>query len=161
MHADLPPGFEGHPGLYMATIFSLLLVNLLALEWLWRLGWSIVERPVPIRHPAAALRFVLVMLLLGAIIRSGPDLFHLMQWPRLNAAEREFWLSVDYRADSVAFVPFSLSWLVAFLGGPMIIYQLEKGPVPIHLLPTRQQLKRPAKIGAAVFAIAFALTYLR
>jgi hypothetical protein len=54
-----------------------------------------------------------------------------------------------------------MAWIASFLGAPMIMYQLERLPTPLHLFPTWEQAKRPAKIGLGVFAIAFALTFLR
>lgn len=158
-HGSAPEGFEGQPILYMVTIFSLLLVNLLSLEWMWRLAWSIHERPLTIRHPGTTLRIVLFLLVFGGIVRSGPDLVWLVRWPDISVGERDFLLRIDAYMDTISFIPFSLAWLFAFLGGPMIVYQLSRHPLPLHLWPTFDQLKRPLKIGAGVAVICFALTF--
>jgi hypothetical protein len=158
---DLPPAFDGHPVLYMATVFSLLLVMLLALEWLWRITWSFFERPAPVKAPVTVLRVIFLLLLVGAVVRSGPDLWLIMRWPQLDGAERIALMDFDNRMDAGAFIFLSLAWLVGRLGEPMLTYQLEKRPLPVHLWPTWEQMKRPLKIGMGVFAIAFALTYLR
>jgi len=161
MATDMPPSFMQHPLLYMATVFSLLLVVLLALEWVWRLVWSFFERPAPLKSPTTVLRLIFLFLLAGALVRSGPDLWLLMRWPGIDEQERLALAYLDNQMDAGAFIFLSLAWLIARLGDPMLTYQLEKTPLPLHLWPTREQLKRPAKIGVGVLAIAFALTYLR
>lgn len=161
MAGDMPPSFEGHPLLYMATVFSLLLVVLLALEWLWRIIWSFFERPATLKSPTTVLRVVFLFLLLGTLVRSGPDLWLLMRWPAIPWHERLALAHFDNQLDAGAFIFLSVAWLVGRVGEPMLTYQLEKMPLPVHLWPTWQQLKRPAKIGVGVLVIAFALTYLR
>jgi hypothetical protein len=158
---DFPPAFAGQPVLYMLTVFSLLLVNLLALEWLWRTGWALWEDSHDFRHPLTIQRIVILLLVLGAVIRSGPDVIVLMRYHAETEAGRLDLYRLDNFLDSVAFIPFSLAWLVAYLAGPMLAHQLAKEPIPLHLWPTWAQIKRPVKIGVGVFAIAFALTYLR
>lgn len=156
---ELPPGFEGYPLLYMATVFSLLLANILTLEWIWRLSWAIHEKPYDLRHPATAMRAVLMLLLLGAIMRSGPDTWLLVRWSDISPLERLSLLIFDGYMDSVSFLPFSLAWLVAWLASPMVNYQLDRKPTPLHLWPTRDQIRRPLKIGVGVLVISFALTF--
>lgn len=156
-----PPGFESAPVLYLATVFSLILVMMLALEWTWRLIWSIFERPAPVKHPVTVFRIILLALLVGSIVRIAPDTWLLMRWPNLEPHERASIQLWDARLDAGAFIFMSLAWLTARLGDPFITFQLEKQPVPVHLWPTWRDLRRPMKIGVAVFAIAFALTYLR
>lgn len=160
MYSQYPPGLDS-PLLYMGAVFALMLGVLLAAEWLWRLAWSFVERPVPFKTPAMGVRIVLVLLLAGLLVRAVPRLWLFMRWPTLDPAQREAWQTLTAQAEITAVVLFSFAWLFALLGEPMIKYQLEKEPLPLHLWPTREQLKRPLKIGAGVFAIAFALTYLR
>jgi hypothetical protein len=157
----LPPSFAGEPWLYLATVFSLLLIVLLVLEWLWRLVWSFFETPVPFKSPSMVLRTMLVLLLTGALIRSGPDLYLLMAWDSITPPARQAIAVTDNQLDAIAFVFMSLAWLIARLGEPMVEYQLRKEPLPVHLWPTWKQLKRPLKIGVGVFAIAFALTFLK
>ncbi len=161
MEANVPPAFVEYPLLYMGTVFSLLLAALLALEWLWRLAWAVFERPAPLKSPTTVVRLILALLLVGGLLRSGPDLWLLMRWPVLTPAERLGWEIFDSQLDSTVFIFFSVAWLAFRLGEPMISYQLEKQPLPVHLWPTWRQLLRPLKIGVGVFAIAFALTYLR
>lgn len=161
MAATMPSSFDGHPLLYMATIFSLLLVCLLAAEWLWRIAWSFFERPASLKSPITVMRIIFSLLLVGALVRTAPDLWLLMRWPALTPVERLELADFDNQLDAGAFIFMSLAWLIARLGDPMITHQLEKKPLPVHLWPTREQLKRPAKIGVGVLAIAFALTYLR
>lgn len=157
----MPPAFVGHEPLYMLTVFSLLLVVLLALEWQWRLAWSFFERPAPLKSPTTVLRVVFVLLLTGLLVAKGPDLWLYMRWPVLNDAGRLGLEQLDARMDASAFIFLSLAWLLARLGDPMLQHQLEKQPLPIHLWPTWEQMKRPLKIGCGVFVIAFTLTYLR
>jgi hypothetical protein len=158
---DLPPQFEGQPFVFLLTVFALLLITLLGAEWLWRLSWSIGERPVHWKSPASALRWLLIFLLLSVVMRVGPNVVQLMSWSVSTPAQRLALYRVDNLLDGLSFIPFALGWLVAFLGGPMITFQLAKEPLPLHLWPTFQQMKRPLKIGAGVFAIAFALAYLQ
>jgi hypothetical protein len=157
----MPPSFMEHPVLYMLTVFSLLLIVLLALEWLWRIVWCFFERPAPFKSPLNVLRMILALLLAGAVVRSGPDLLLLMAWPDISPAARLDLVVFDNRMDATAFIFLSGAWLIARLGDPMLTYQLEKRPLPVHLWPTWQQMKRPLKIGAGVAVIAFALTFLQ
>lgn len=159
--ADLPPPFVGQPLVFMVTLFSLLLVAMLTIEWLWRLGWSFVEQPAALKEPLTAQRLVLTLLLLAVLSRIGPDVVLMMVWHTESPAGRAAIYRIDAIMDSLAFAPFSLAWLVAYLTGPLIIHQLTKQPLPLHLWPSWVQMKRPAKIGAGVLAIAFALTYVR
>lgn len=158
---EMPIAFQGHPFVYLATIFSLLILNLLALEWLWRLLWSFREDRLPFRHPVTTFRLVLVFLVSGAIIRSGPDLVLLMAWPEISPDARRFIADTDNLMDSVAFLPFGLAWVFAHIGGPMILYQLQNKPIPLHLWPTLRQMQRPLKIGLGAAALAALLTFAR
>lgn len=160
IEAAYPPGLDS-PLLYLSAIFFLLLGVLLTLEWLWRLGWSFVERPHPLRTPATAVRVVLVVLLVAALVRVAPRLWLFMRWPTLTPLERADLYAMAAQGEIIAVLFFSFAWLFALLGEPMVKYQLEKEPLPMHLWPTWEQVKRPLKIGGGVFAIAFALTYLR
>lgn len=158
---DVPPGFEGHPIAFAATLFSLLTINLLALEWLWRLTWGIVEDRCPLKHPTTVLRVVLIGLVAGAVIRSGPDLLWLMFWNDTTDVQRQWLLQLDSLMDSVAFIPWVISWLMAYLGMPMLQYQLKIHPLPIHLWPTPRQIMRPLKIFFGVLFITLVITYHR
>ncbi len=159
-HAPYPPGLDG-PIVYLVTVWALMLGVLLALEWLWRLVWSLFERPAPLRAPLTAVRTIMIVLIGAGLIRTLPRLWLFMRWPVLGPAEREFIAMISARFEVAAVLMFSAAWLLAQLGEPMVKYQLEKQPLPLHLWPTWQQMKRPLKIGGGVFAIAFALTYLR
>lgn len=158
---NYPPGFDGHPLLYLITLFSMLLTVLLALEWLWRITWAFFERPFPLKHPASVHRIIFWSLMIGLLIRIGPDVWLLMRWPTLTVHGREQIQQIDGLLDATSFVWMSAAWLIARLGDPIMQYQLEKQPLPIHLWPTARQLKRPLYIGIGVFLISFALTFLR
>lgn len=160
MNGQFPPGLES-PLLYMAAVGLLLLGVLLALEWLWRIVWSFFERPSPFRTPSTAVRVTLIILLVGGLVRAGPRLWLFMRWPQLTPAGREGIAELSAYMEITGVLLFSIAWLFAQLGEPMISHQLTKQPLPLHLWPTVDQLRRPAKIGLGVFAIAFALTYLR
>lgn len=158
---DYPPGFEGHPALYLATLFSMMLTVLLSLEWIWRIVWSFFEKPHELKHPATVLRIVFLLLLAGILVRICPDVWLIMRYPVLRDAERIAIQTFDARLDATSFVFMSSAWLIARLGQPFVMYQLEKQPLPVHLWPSLRSLRRPLYIGLGVFAIAFALTFLR
>lgn len=153
--------FAATPWVYLATVFALLLINLLALEWLWRLVWATAEQPRPLKHPTTALRLTLILILVSAIMRAAPRTVLLMGWNEMSMASRQFWAAMDNLFAAASVFPFVLSWLVALLGGAMIVHQLENKPLPLHLWPTWTQLGRPIKIGVGVLAIASALTLFR
>lgn len=158
---ELPAVYAGHQWLYLVTVFSLLLTLLLALEWLWRLVWQFFDRPFPLKHPATVVRLIILLFLVQLVTRMGPDVWLLMRWPKMGAAERVTTILVDSRMDTTSFVWMGLAWLLARLADPIIGYQLERQPLGVHLWPTAQQLKRPVYICIGVFLISFALTYLR
>lgn len=157
----VPPVFMGKPGLYMATLASFLLVSLLCLEWIWRLIWSMIERPAKWREPAHAARTIHLLLVVSIFFRVTPYLVLLMAWPDMSPPHRLLLSQVETACRDVSLIPFAIAWLFADLSGAMITYQLRREPIPLHLWPTWQQAKRPLKIGLGVTAIAFALTYLR
>ncbi len=157
--SDYPPGFEGLPWLYAATVFSLLIVNILALEWMWRLSWSLYERPYTLKHPVTVTRVILFALILGALIRSGPDVLWLTMWQELDISGRNAMLHFDDVMDALAFVPWTIAWLAAYLGSPIVNHQLTNKPIPVHLWPSRSQIIRPLKIVVAVLAITLAITF--
>jgi hypothetical protein len=157
---EVPPGFEGRPLLYMTTLFSLLLGNILCLEWIWRSSWSIIEKRRPLRSPTTVVRVITMLVLFSILIRSGPDMLWLALWHDLSRSGRAALLVFDSRMDTISFVPLSLAWLAAYLSGPMLDYQLSRYPLPLHLWPTKEQLKRPLKIGVAVLIISAAITFL-
>lgn len=160
-YADVPPGFDGFPLLYLLSMFSIMMIVLLSLEWMWRLVWGIVERPTPIKHPSSAVRYTLIFILLGTILRTGPNLVWMSFWKDASPALRQWMLQVDSFLDSVSFIPFSIAWIIGYLGGPMIVYQLSRHPLPVHLWPTKEQITRPLKIGLSVFIIALAVVFAR
>lgn len=155
-----PPGLDSSL-LYLSAVFFLLLGTLLALEWLWRLGWSFIEHRQPWKSPATVVRLVLVVLLIAGLVRVVPHLWLFMRWPTLAPHERAEWLSAAAQGEIAGVALFTAAWFFGQLGEPMIKYQLAKEPLPLHLWPAREQLVRPLKIGMGVFAIAFAVTYLR
>lgn len=157
---DVPPGFEGQPILMMLTIFSLLMITLLSLEWMWRIAWGAHENPYPVQHPITVLRFILFCVAFQIVLRIGPDVIRFSMFKDLSPAWRHHLYTLDHILDVLSFFPLSLAWLVAFLTMDMLHYQLDKKPVPLHLWPTSRQLRRPLKIGAAVFAISAAIVYL-
>lgn len=160
MYGGYPPGLSD-PLLYLSTIFALLLGFLLSLEWLWRLTWSFFERPATLRSPVTFVRVVLVIMLIAGAVRIGPRLWLFMRWPRLGIEQRLDLAQLSGQMEITAVLFFVLAWLLAHVGEPLVRYQLEKEPLPLHLWPTFEQMKRPIKIGVGVFAIAFALTYMR
>lgn len=157
----VPGSFAGGPFLYFAFLWSIFLIGLLTLEWLWRTGWALWEDAQGVKHPATAIRLATFLLLLSVIMRIGPDIVLYASWADLSPEARFAISNFDKRLDTVSFVPFSLAWLASHLGAPIILYQLKREPLPLHLWPTWQQLKRPLKIGMGVAALAFALVYLR
>lgn len=160
-YAESPPGFDGFPFLYVSTLFSLMMIGLLSLEWTWRLGWQFLERPSPLRHPVSAVRLILIFLLLGTLIRVLPNLVYMTLWADLSPHERRWWMQTDALLDTISFFPFSISWLIGYLGGPMIIHQLLRHPIPLHLWPTGRQMFRPLKIGMGVLVISLAVVFLQ
>lgn len=160
-YADIPPGFDGIPVLYLVALFATMMIVLLSLEWTWRIVWSLFERPAEIKHPSTSLRTMLVFLLVSVILRAGPNLVWMALWRDTTPLTRWWMLRTDAMLDVVSFVPFSIAWLIAFLTGPMILSQLSRHPLPLHLWPTKSQLARPLKIGVAVLAIAAAVVFAR
>lgn len=160
MYGGYPPGLDS-PLLYFCTVFALLLGALLTLEWIWRITWAFSENPAPFKSPVTVWRAILLMLLVAAFLRIGPRLWLFMRWPRLQISERLDLAQLSAQAEVTAVIIFSTAWLFALIGEPLINYQLENKSIPLHLWPTRQQLKRPIKIGVGVLAIAFALTFMR
>lgn len=158
---NLPVALDGHPWLYLSTVFSLLLTLLLALEWLWRTCWAYFDQPYPLKHPRTVVRTVMLLLLLQLVTRIGPDVWAIMRWPKMSQSERIATAILDSRMDTSSFIWMGLAWLVWRLGEPFISYQLDKQPLPVHLWPTAAQMRRPLLICLGVFLIAFALTFLR
>lgn len=156
---DLPPGFEGQPLMYLFSLFSLLMITLLALEWFWRIAWGTWENPYPMNHPTTVLRFILMMIGVSVLMRVGPDIFRYALWRDLSPAGRFRAYEVDHLLDTLSFFPWSLGWLAGYLGMPMMHYQLDKQPLPMHLWPTAVQMRRPLKIGLGVLIISAAITY--
>jgi len=156
-----PPSFDGQPLTYMWAVFGLLLLELLALEWLWRLAWAYRSSGRGWRHPLTINRTIKVLLVLAPVLGGMPDLLLLMLWPEISGATRETLAMIDRQLDGVIWVPFSLAWMLAQFGRGVIDYQLVRHPIPVNLWPTGSQLRHSLKIGLGVFAIAFAVTFLR
>lgn len=156
---DVPPGFEGHPFLFLSTLFSLLLVNIFALEWFWRILWGAWEQPHDWKHPVSTLRILLLLIGLSILFRSVPDTLRLAFWHELSPVSRLNLTTAGHFFRVVSVIPFGLAWFVGFLSMPLLHYQLDKQPLPLHLWPTRKQLQRPLKIAVAVLAISAAITF--
>lgn len=161
VQSAFPPSFDGQPLTYMLAVFGLLLIELLALEWLWRLTWSFRGNGRTWRHPLTIQRGVTVLLLLPVVFGGVPDLLLLMLWAEIDGPMRETLAMIDRLLDGVLWLPFSLAWLLAQFGQGVIEYQLVRHPLPVNLWPTRDQLSYSLKIGLGVFTIAFAVTFLR
>jgi hypothetical protein len=157
--SSVPPGFESQPVVYMLDLFSLMMVSLLCMEWVWRIAWGAYERPHPLKHPITVLRIILLGVALSILMRIGPDVVRFAGWRDLSPYARYLSYQIDHYLDVVSFFPFSLSWLVGYLTMDMIHFQLDRRPLPMHLWPTLHQMARPLKIGVAVFAISAAITY--
>lgn len=152
---DAPPAYEA------LNLFSLIFFSAMALEWLWRYAWSLREHPAPLKDPTTALRGTIILILLAMLCRVLPDTVQAMVWAESDAAARIRLLIWNERFNALSSIPFALAWLMAYLGGPMILYQLHREPIPLHLWPTWKQVARPAKIASACLALALALTFLR
>lgn len=160
--ATIPPAFAGSHWEYLFSLFGLMMVTLLGLEWLWRVSWSFAERPAPLRSPVTAARIIVLLLLIAGLMRGAPDAVLLMQWPELTQGARYTIARVDSLADGAAIIPFSGAWLVDYLAGGVIHYQLRRQPpAPSHLWPTWSSVKRPLKIGVGVGIIAVAITFFQ
>lgn len=155
----VPPGFEGEPFAYMLTLFSLIMICLLSLEWIWRIFWGIKEQPFPIKHPVTVLRIILLLTGFSILMRVGPDVLRYAMWKDLSSGGRLLAYRADHYMDMFSFFPFSIAWLVGYLTMDLLHYQLDKRPIPMHLWPTWSQMKRPMKIGAAVLVISAAITF--
>jgi hypothetical protein len=158
---DLPPAFEGQPLLYLVTVFAQMSVALLILEWLWRTAWAMKERPSGWKTPVTVSRVILMALLLTIAARGFGDLVFNMRYSELTPHGREVVATLDNQLEGLALLPFIFAWFLDRLGGGMIVYQLERLPIPLHLWPTWSQMRRPVKIGAGVFVLALTLTFLR
>lgn len=158
--APYPPGLDA-PLLYMGAVFFMLLGVLLMLEWIWRLTWRLFEQPAPLKSPTTLVRGVLLVMLVASVVRVAPRLWLFMKWPQLSPTARAELYAIAAYGEIAAVALFTLAWFAGSLAEPMVSYQLDRKPAPLHLWPTWEQLKRPIKIGVGVFAISFALTYLR
>lgn len=160
-YSEAMPSIAGHPFLEAGVLFSLILLSCLASEWLWRTAWSLKEQSGSIKDPATALRWAFFFLLVSVLLRVLPDTVQAMTWREAEPQTRFLIAMWDKRLDFISVAPFLVAWAIAYLGGPMLLYQLRREPLPLHLWPTRRQVSRPAKIACACLALALALTYLR
>ena len=155
------PHLADWPFLSAMTLFSHLFILMLALEWFWRTAWGLKENPTEPRDPSAMLRWTFLLILLALLFRMVPDTIQAMTWTEASPSQRQALLLWDKWLDDLSVIPFAIAWGLAYLGGPLLVYQLRREPLPLHLWPTPRQAARPAKIAGACLALALALTYLR
>jgi hypothetical protein len=137
-------------------------MTLLALNWLWRRVWLLIEDPQPLCSPATISRATVILLLLACLLRSAPDTVLLLQWPELSPTARLAVAETDRFLDGVALIPFAIAWLIDYLSLGVVQLQLKRQPPPdADLWPRRENLLGPAKIAAGSFAIAFAVVFLQ
>jgi hypothetical protein len=158
----IPPSFDGSHVFYMMALFGLMTMVLLAMNWLWRRIWLMVEDPQPLCSPATVSRVVVILLLMTALIRGIPATVLLLKWPELGAAARLDLSQVERFLDGVALIPFGLAWVIDYLAGGVVQFQLKRRPPPgADLWPRREDLLGPVKIAAGSLAIAFAVVFLQ
>lgn len=158
---DTPAAVIGRPLLEAGTLFAYILITMLALNWAWRQVWALCEGPATLRDPGASIRWTILLLLLSALLRVVPDTVLAMSWAELTPRGRYDISTWDRVADIVSAVPFVAAWGAAYIGGPMVFFQLRREPLPLHLFPTWRQSQRPLKIALACLVLALALTFLR
>lgn len=156
-----PPIFGGDELAYLWAVFGYMTAVLLCLEWLWRIGWSLRERPAGPRDPVTLSRVIVAILLLSLLTAALPDLLYIMLWPEVSPATRYRLALLDRHADGLVGPILLLAWLASRLGSPMIEYQLVRYPLPINMWPTWEKVRRPLKIGSLVLAISACVTFLR
>lgn len=159
--SDMPPGFENSPWLYLVSVFCLLMIVMMALEWIWRLAWGMKEHPAPWRHPSTVYRTVIILLMTATLFRIAVPTILLVRWSDMTPETRDQLAAFGSIPSILSLLPFSLAWVLSYLTSTMVFYQLDRLPVPLHLFPTLKQTKRPLKIGLAVFTIAAAITFVR
>ena len=145
--------------LYLWSVFGLSLTALLALEWLWRTAWSLVERWRPLASPWTFLRLITCALLIAVLVACVPDLWLLVRWEYLTPSERHLLAAIDRFLDGLVPLPFVAAWLMNFAGGRGIAAKLRLEPLPEWRLPGRRDVARLALILACVLAISAALTF--
>lgn len=159
--ADLPPAFMGHPMQYAMAVFGMLMLCILAVEWLWRKGWEMRERPSKMKTPLFIVRIILILLSIVPIMGAGPDLIRIIFWPDIGPEAREILTQIDRSLDASVWIVYSAAWLIAYLFFPMVEAQLKKEPLELDLWPRWRALIRPLKIGIGIAVIAFGLAYFR
>lgn len=157
----LPPAFAGNSAAFAIALFFQMMTALLAIEWTWRTAWAINEHRHPLMHPATMLRVITLLVLVSFLMLVIPVLVFNMRYPELSAAGRLDMNTVRAWSTSLALVPFSAAWLIDRLTGGMIVYQLERRPLPLHLWPTWRHMRKPLKLGVGVAFLAAALAFLR
>lgn len=156
-----PPSFEGHPLAQAFVVFGLLTCGLLSAEWLWRLLWSLVERPLPLRHPASVVRLINITLLVSILMRVTPDISLVMLAQESDKSVLNYLEWIDRIMDGASAIPLVFAWFWSLIGFPMIAFQLSREPLPVNLWPHLSQCWRPIKIGGLVLLISLAVTFLR
>jgi hypothetical protein len=158
----IPPSFSGNHWFYMMAIFGLMMMVLLAANWLWRIVWCFFEDPQPLRSPVTVFRAILALLLVTALLRGGPDAILLLRWPEISPADRLVVAETDRFLDGIALIPFFAAWLIEYLTAGVLQFQLKRLPPPSSdLWPTADSLKRPVQIAIGSFAVAFAVVFLQ
>jgi len=163
LEQNIAPSFDGSEGWYLFALFGLLMVTLMALNWLWRELWCALKDDVhPWNHPVTLWRGVKVGFLVAALMRGSPDAVLLMQWPEMTVDQRLTIAGIDRIMDGWAFVPFGLAFMIDYLGSGVMQHQMKRlPPPPVDLWPSKTTVKDSAKIAAGCLAIAFAVVFLQ
>lgn len=155
----IPLSFNGNRWLYLCTVLSLSLTVLMALEWLWRIVWSAIEKPARLLSEVTVIRLLHGLLLSTVVVGAGPDLWLLSRWRDMSPGERSVVTLIDHWFDLGTALPFGLAWLLSLTAAHSFAPSIAARALTVETWPFRDDWRRVGTIFTGCLAIASALTF--
>lgn len=160
-YQPLPTAVTDDPLGYAWSLFGLMIVTFVFLQWTYSSTWRMVRYPEVYNHPRTVWRLFLLLTGISGVLRNGPDVLLWGLWT-VCSPETRHWLSHWNRVLDGVSGPFQVA-AAALLGwGVSVIeFQLGKQPIPVHLYPTWERMARPLSLLVGTMGLCLAIAFLR
>ena len=151
---DFPPSFAGDEWAFGASLFSLSLLTLLPLSFIWQ--ELRVWRPHrdPWRSPIGIARLCFCLLLATIFGGASGDAVTLLAWGEVSPKTMALIFRLDRVGDAMCGPLFVAASLLFLYGRETIVYQLIRESVPQKLWPTWSEMRRQVQASAMMLVIA-------
>ena len=149
-----PPSFAGDEWAFGAALFSLSLLTMLPLSFIWQevRVWRVHRDPL--LSPIGIARMCFCLLLATIFSGASGDAATLLAWGEVSPRTMALIFRLDRLGDALCGPLFVAASLLFLYGRETIVYQLIRESVPRKMWPTWEEMRRQVQASAIMLLLA-------